>query len=342
MEERKLLDISWGTIFRILFVVVSFYLVFLIRDILIWVIFALIISVLFNPVIDFLTRKMIPRVLSVVFVYLVFFGLLALAIYSIAPLFVNEVKNLLQSLPSYFEAISPFLSMFGFKTTENIQEIASLAYSSVEQMTNNIFSALIVVFGGFFSGFFVIATAFFLSLEKGIVEKGLTVLFPKNYENYILTIWKRCEKKVAGWFAVRVIVSFFVGVASYIVFLLFNIDYPLSLGLLSGFLNFIPYIGPAVMGLFLFFIIFPIDPLKGLFVILAFVLIQQIEGGILTPILMKRIIGIPPVIVLISLVIGGKLWGLLGAILVIPLVAILFEFLKEFLEKKRERESVGL
>ena len=342
MEEKKLLDVSWVTIFRILFIVICFYFIFVIKDILVWIIFALIISVLFNPVIEILSKRRVPRILSAVFVYSVFFGILGGLVYLMVPLFVSEIKNFTQVLPEYFEKISPSLSIMGFETFETEEKALSTVYGFMEGMTENAFSAIFIIFGGFFSWLFVVATAFFLSLEKGIIEKSLIILFPKKYESYILTIWRRCEKKVSGWFAARIIASVFVGLASYVVFLVFNINYPFSLGLLSGILNFIPYIGPAIMGLFLFFIILPIDPLKSLFVVVAFILIQQVEGTILSPILMKKIIGLPPALVLIALVIGAKLWGVLGAILIIPLIGILFEFLKEFLEKKKERETVVL
>jgi len=104
--------------------------------------------------------------------------------------------------------------------------------------------------------------------------------------------------------------------------------------------NFIPYIGPILTGVILFFIIFPTEPLKGILVLIAFTLIQQIENSILSPILMKKFVGLPPALVLISLVVGGHLWGLLGAILAIPLFGILFEFLKEFLQRRRDRHTV--
>jgi predicted PurR-regulated permease PerM len=76
--------------------------------------------------------------------------------------------------------------------------------------------------------------------------------------------------------------------------------------------------------------------------VVAFTLIQQIENSILTPILTKKFVGLSPALVLLSLAIGGKLWGLLGAILAVPLAGILFEFLKDFLNKKREKEVVVL
>jgi len=118
------------------------------------------------------------------------------------------------------------------------------------------------------------------------------------------------------------------------------VRYPFTLGLFAAVFNFIPYIGPLFTGILLFLIIFPLDVLKTIFVLIAFVLIQLIEGNILSPILMKKIVGLPPALVLVALVVGGKLWGILGAILIIPLAGILFEFFREFLQKRKEKEVV--
>ena len=342
MEDKKFLDISWSAILKILFAVAGFYLIYSIRDLLIWIIFALIISILFNPSINFLTKRKIPRVFSVIIIYVGFFGVLSFAIYSIIPLFITEIRQFLNLLPQYIESFSPSLRLMGFETFENTEDIALTLGDTLEKMSDNIFSALFAIFGGFFSGIFVITTAFFLSLEEKMFERGMMIFFPKKYESYALSLWTRCEKKVSGWFAARIAACLFVGIASYIVFLIFNTNYPFSLAVLAGLLNFIPYIGPAITAILLFLIILPISAIKVFFVVTAFIIIQQIEGNILSPILMKKIIGLPPSLVLISLVIGAALWGVLGAILVIPLVGILFEFLKDFLQKKRERESVVL
>jgi len=74
--------------------------------------------------------------------------------------------------------------------------------------------------------------------------------------------------------------------------------------------------------------------------VVVFILIQQIENNVLSPILMKKFVGLPPVLVLLSLVVGAKLWGALGAVLAVPLFGIIFEFLKEFLEKRRDRQTL--
>ena len=342
MNNEKILDISWQTLLKIGLAILAFYLLYAIRDILLWVVFALVISVLFNPAINFLHRRRIPRVLSVICVYLIVFGLMSLFTYLVVPLFAHEIQQFLRAFPDYFERLSPILQQLGVQTFENVEGLIESFGGTLEAMAANIFNALFAFFGGVFSTLFIVTTAFFLSLEGKIMEKVLIMLFPKKYEAAALHIWERSQKKVIGWFGARLLASLFVGVASYITFFVFDIRYPFTLALLAAVFNFIPYIGPLVMGVLLFVLVFPIDILKALFVLIAFTLIQQIDGSILSPILMKRITGLPPVLVLIALVVGAKLWGVLGALLVVPLAGIIFEFLKEFLYKRKEREAVVL
>jgi len=340
MNGEKLLDISWKTIVKISLTIIFFYIVYSVKDVLIWFVFALIISVLFNPVIDLLRRLKIPRPIAVVFVYVGVFGILSLTVFLVVPIFINEIHQFLENFPQFFEKISPPLAALGIKAFENIGTFVETFGNVLEGMADNIFNVLFVIFGGVFSTLFIIITAVFLSLEEKVVERVLTVIFPKQYENYVLNLWGRCQKRVVGWFGARVLACLFVGIASYIAFLLFDVKYPFALALFAGVFNFIPYVGPLFTGILLFLLIFPIDLTKAIFVVVVFILIQQVENHILSPLLMKRFVGLPPALVLIAMVIGGKLWGVLGAVLVIPLVGILFEFFTEFLEKRKEKHNV--
>ena len=338
MESEKILDISWKTIVKISLAIICFYILYSIKDIIIWFIFALTISVLFNPAIDFLQKKRIPRILATILVYVLIFGLLSTLIYLVIPLFTSEIGEFLKAFPQYFERIAPSLKGLGFQAFGNIENFFGALGKTLENMADNIFSALFVIFGGVFTTLFVIVTAVFLSLEEKAAEKTLVLFFSQKYENRALEIWAKCQKKVAGWFGARIIACIFVGLTSYIVFLIFNVKYPFTLALFAGVFNFIPYIGPLLTGVLLFLVIFPTEAFKAIFVLVAFTLTQQIENNILSPILMKKFIGLPPALVLISLVVGGKLSGPLGAILAVPLFGILFEFLKEFLQKRKSKQ----
>lgn len=339
MNNEKILDISWGTILKISVAILSFYVLYQIRDVLVWFIFGLIISLLFNPTINFLRKLKIPRVLAVIFVYVGVFGFLTLLIYLIIPIFVSEIQQFSKILPQYFEKISPPLKGMGIQAFENIESFVNILGGALDRIAANIFNVLFVIFGGIFKTIFILAIAIFLSLEEKTIEKSLNLLFPKKYEDYALSLWRRCQKKVSGWFLIRILTCLFVGAATFAVLLLFNIRYPASLGLLAGILNFIPYLGPIITAVLLFVIISLENVYKAVFVLIVFILIQQIENSILTPVLSKKIIGLSPVLVLMSMAIGGVLWGFLGAILAVPLAGILFEFLKDFLKKKKEEEA---
>lgn len=338
--NEKILDISWGTIVKIFTAAVVFLVLYSIRDILIWFIFALTISLLFEPAIGFLQKRRAPRILAVVLLYVAIFGIFSILIYLMVPIFATEIEKFINFFPEYFGKISPLIASLGFETFSNLEMFLKTFQGTLQGMGENIFNTLFSLFGGVFTTLFVIVVAMFLSLEDRAVEKALILLFPKKYEVQAINIWQKCQKKVSGWFGGRLIGCIFVGVASYIAFLIFGVKYPFTLALFSGVFNFVPYVGPVITGLILFLIVFPVSVVKGILAVVALVIIQEIENNIISPILMKKLVGLPPVLVLLSLVIGGKLWGFMGAVLAIPLFGILFEFLNGFLQKKKDRETV--
>ncbi len=342
MEEEKLLDISWGTIFKITITILCLYLFYLIREILVWIIFSLIISVLFNPAIDLFQRRKIPRVLAAILVYFSIFGLFGFLIYLIAPAFISEIQQFTQLFPQYFEKVAPPLKALGVVAFESFEVFVKTAQDWLIKASFSIFNALFSIFGGIFSTISVFVIAFFLSLEEKSVERTITLLTPKKYEAYVLDLWVKCQNKVAGWFGMRVLGCILVGLLAFLAGYVFKIKYAVSFGLLAGILDILPIIGPIIAGVIIFVFTALDSWLKGFFILTAFILIQQIEGNILTPLLSKKFVGLPPVLVLIALMIGGKLWGLLGAILAIPLAGIVFEFLSDFLKKRKEEGATIL
>lgn len=342
MNGEKVLDISWGTILKIAIAFICFYILYLIRDILVWVIFAIIISVLFNPAIIFLHRLRIPRVLSVIFIYVAIFGAIGLVIYWMAPMFISEIQQFSQLFPQYFERIAPPLKELGIEAFESMESFTQTLGVMLQRASADILSALAIIFGGIGSTIFILAIALFLSLEEKGVERVLGLFSPKKYEASILSIWERSQAKVSSWFGARILTCLFVGIAVFITLQLFNVKYALSLAFLAGILDFIPILGPIIAGAVAFMFVALDSWLKAIFVLIIFILIQQIEGNILTPALTKKFVGLPPVLVLVSLAIGAKLLGILGAILAIPLAGILFEFLRDFLKKRKEEKAAVL
>ena len=337
MSEQTL-DISWEAIFKVFLAIFIFYIIYLVRDIALWFFFALAISVLLEPAIIFLKKLWMPKFIAILVVYLSIFGILGVLIYLTAPIFISELKQLSQYLPDYLGQISPILQQMGIDTAQIFSDFTGFLIGGLEQSSKGVINAVMAFFGGLTSTAFILTIAFFLSLEDKGPEKFLTLILPKKYEESIITLFERAQKKVAGWFGARILACIFVGISSFIVFYIFGIKYAFILALISAIMNFIPYIGPWIT--FVLLIVF-IAVSTGSWIIMAYVLllilgIQEIENKLLTPILMKKMADFPPVLVLISLLVGAKIFEFLGTIFAVPVFGIIYEFLKEFLEKRRE------
>ena len=339
-EKGQFLDISWETIIKIFIAIFIFYIVYLVREIALWFLFAIAISVLLDPAINFLRRLKIPKIISVLIVYLSIFGIVGLLIYLMAPIFISELRQFSGNLPNYFEQINPILRQFGVETAQDFDEFIFATIGGLQQSSQSIIKALIIFLGGVLSAVSILTFSFFLSLEDRGVERALLLLFPQRYEEQIKTIFEKAQNKIAGWFGARLLACLFVGVASYIVLYIFGVKYAFILSLVSGILNFIPYIGPWVTTLLLvvFIAISSGSWLTVFYVIVAITLVQEVENKLLTPVLMKKLTDLPAVLVLMSMLIGGKVFGFTGLVFAVPVVGIIYEFTKEFLEKRRVGE----
>lgn len=336
MNKNKTLDISWETILKLAITGLIFYLLYLVKDILVWLVFALVISILFNPAIDFL-KKFLPRAVAVSLVYLAVVGILGFSLYLVVPIFIFEIKQFIQFFPEYFEKISPVLKGLGMKVSEDLE-----SFIRTSEISKGIFGVMRAIFGGIFSTFAIFVIAFFLSCEEKGIERAIRIFSPKKYEAIVLNIWEKSQRKVSGWFLARFLCCLFVGLMNFLACYILNIKYAVSFGFLSGIFNFIPIIGPIISGTAMAIIIAADSWLKAIFFLIAFTIIQQIEGTILNSVLTNKFIGLPPALVSVSLLIGGELWGVMGALLLIPIAGILFEFIRDFLKRKKEEKVVIL
>ena len=150
--NHQLLDISWGTIVKLALAGFLVYVIFLIRDILVWILFGVIISVLFEPIIGFLHKRHIPRVLASALVYLSVFGLLAYLVFATTPIFVFELQQFSNRLPQYFEErISPSLQGLGVATFRDFQGFVNAFASTPPQNPPKLLKG-VFVFLGFLGG----------------------------------------------------------------------------------------------------------------------------------------------------------------------------------------------
>ncbi|TSD04207.1 MAG: hypothetical protein Athens071412_786, partial [Parcubacteria group bacterium Athens0714_12] len=318
---------------------------YLIRDVIIIFLFALIIASAIAPAVNLLEKIKIPRVFGALIVYVIVIGLLAFLISLIVPTVARDVKNLASNLPNYIEKLSDKFESLKQASTkyqdiiEKIQNSLSGVGEFLRSKGSNLLSTLFGVFGGVFSFLLILVISFYLSVLKKGVQRVLTALIPIQHRDYILDLWERAQKKLGRWLQGQLFLGLVVGVMVYAGLHLLNVKFALLLAVFAGIMEIFPYIGPVIAGIPAVIIGFLQAPLLGLWVLVLYVVIQQIENYLIVPLVIGKVVGLNPIVIIMALLIGGKLGGIFGMILAVPLTAVFAEFLKDMLRKRKEEEK---
>lgn len=336
LKENIHLEITGSSILKIALAVFVVYFLFIIKSILVYVLFGLIISVLLGPAIDFLQKLKLSRVLATFFVYIAVFGFIGMTIYSVSPIFIIEVQHFSQHFPMYFEKVSPFLSGLGFDVFQSTETFAAALRDWLMGASASIISSVASIFGGILLTLTVFTIAIFFSLEERGIERFITLLFPKKYEAPMLGAWKRTQRKISGWFLARILSMLVVGILVAVVCVALGIKYPILFGILAAAADIVPFIGPIVSGSVVALFALTQSWESAVFVAAAFIVIHILEGNVIMPLLSIKLINLPAVLVIVALLIGEKLWGPVGAILAIPLFGIFYDFSIDYLEKNKD------
>jgi predicted PurR-regulated permease PerM len=169
--------------------------------------------------------------------------------------------------------------------------------------------------------------------EKGI-KKFIASLAPVEHSGYVSDLVDRIQFKMGRWLQGQMFLMLVIFALDYLGLLLIGAPYALVLALIAGILEIIPYIGPVVSAVIAVAVSFLHGPVTGLLVLALFVIVQQLEGYLLTPLVMKKAVGLNPVVVILALMIGAKLGGVLGIIVAVPIATALGEIVNDLTVRK--------
>lgn len=337
-KEIEMIDITWRAIFKVIAAIILFWIIYLLRNVIVWAVLALIISILFNPLIDILERRKIKRVAATIIVYLSFLIICGLLIFIVVPPLIAETQYFSSTFAQYFDRIPAFLSEMGLDSFKGISSLNSSLNESLVKVSSNIFNIFTSLFGSIFAGMTVFVLSIFMSIEQKEIIKGIRLVSPKGFEEQVLNRWERSQYHVVAWFGSRVLSCVCVAIMTFLLCVFLKIKFSLALALLAGLLNIVPMVGPIISGVIVAaFALFDSVP-KFVIATIFLIVIQQIESNILMPIFTKKLSGLPSVLVLIAILIGGALGGIIGAILAIPLAGIIFEGLRDYFNHRKNRE----
>jgi len=349
--DYKAVSLSSGTIVRTILFLILFYFLFLIRDVILVVLAGIVIASAVEPGTRWFTNRRIPRIPAVLLIYITVAVIFVLAFYFLLiPLF-SESAELLRTLPQYSEALeqgetirtgidaSPnFLQ--GFSQNFSLSSIIGVVNSTLANLSSGFFGTVDVIFGGIVSFFLIIVLSFYLAVQEDGVGKFLRIVTPLPQEKYVIDLWKRSKEKIGLWMQGQLLLAIIVGVLTFLGLTLIGVRSSILLAFLAAAFEIIPLFGAFLAAIPALLIAF-LDGGLTLALIVAglYLVIQQFESQLIYPLVVKKVVGVPPIISILALVIGGKLGGFLGILLSVPLAAVFIEFLNDFEKRKIERAS---
>jgi len=301
-----------------LFLIALGWLIVQIRDILLALFLAYIIMAAVSPAVDFLRRKGLPKVLAVLIPYLGIIIAIFLLIIPLIPFIVSQIESLVSGFPVYLNQAARLLG-FHIKPAN----IEAYLTNQLNSFSRDAFDFTTKVFGGFFSLITVFIISFYLLMYNDQFKRVIARLFHPKSRPYVLETIDRINLKLGSWLRGQIILSVFIGVMSWIALTILGISYSLPLALLAGLLEIVPTLGPALSAIPAVVVALTISPTKAITVVIAYMVIQLVEGHLLVPKIMQRSVGLNPVVVILGIMIGANLMGIAGALLAIPFLSFL-------------------
>ncbi|MFH1255455.1 MAG: AI-2E family transporter [bacterium] len=328
------INITSGAIIKTVAILVLFYFLYLISDILILFFVSLVFSSALDPWVDRLKKKKIPRSASVLFLYFIFFAALGSALYLIIPPVINEINGIADNFPNYVESFSSKFSLLKnysmkFGLLGNTKGYFDIITGYLQNTASGVFFTLFSVFGGIFSFIMILVLTFYMVVEESAIKKLVWSLAPEKHQHYIMHLINRIQLKMGYWLRGQIIVALSLAVMSYIGLEILGINYALVLAVFVGFLSFIPYMGAILGAIPAVFIAFTQSQLLSVLAIALFYVIHFIESNFLQPKVMQKAVGLNPIVSILAILAGFKLAGLIGAALSIPVTAAFSVFIQD-------------
>ncbi|MBP7118509.1 AI-2E family transporter [Candidatus Woesebacteria bacterium] len=319
MTPRKV-EVSHRTIIFTTLFLIGLGFLFYIRDILVQLFVALLITIVLNPLITKLEKKRIPRPVSIVIVYLTGLSIFIFAVANMVPLLVVQTTNFAVALPRYLAELRIPNEIVDAMTKQLTSQLAGLP-SQLLSISIEVFSNVLTIVA-------VLIFALYFLLARRDITHQLSNYLHEGQIKKIEAVLSALERQLGGWARGQMLLMIIVGLSNYVGFLILGVPYALSLSILAGILEAVPNLGPILAALPAAIVGFGVSPITGMATIALAFLVQQVEAYVFVPKVMQKQAGVNPIITLLSLIIGARVYGIVGAVLSVP-VAITIRVLLE-------------
>ncbi len=328
---------------RAILLIAAAVILFIIKDILLLILVAIVIASFVEAGVKLFKSIGIGRTLSVPIIFMAVIFIVAGIFYTFVPIIIRELSGVITSLLSYIpnsapisgESIQGATSFISSLTHHaSLTDVLASLKNSSASLSQGITTFIGTTFGTVLDVVLVVVMAFYLSIQEKGIDSFLRILTPLKHEHYVVNLWNRTQHKIGLWFKGQLLLGLIVGAIAVVVLALLGVQYSFLIGLISGIAELIPFgiIFAAIPAIL--FAVIDGGFLLAVKVLIFYIVVQQIENYVLSPVVAHRTVGIPPLVVLLSFLIGITVAGFWGAIIAIPVAVFILEYLSDVEKQK--------
>lgn len=331
------IEISSKTVIFIIGVVAGIWFLIQIKEIIILTFIAIIIlSALLKPV-EWLTTKGIPRVLSVILLYLTIISVISLAVAVIIPPLISQTTEFVSRFPQIASSVNDFFIFHQIP----MEDISSIIARQLQSLVGNVISIFSKIFSSIFLLLTLLVLSFYFLLEWKTLVKLVSSPFSGKQEKKVSAIVTKVEHGLGKWIRGQLTLSVVVGIMSFIGLSILGFPYAIPLAIIAGILEIIPIIGPIISAIPAILVGLTLSPILALAAAALYLIIQQAENNLIVPLVMSKVVGLKAPIIIIALLIGSKLAGVGGAFLAVPVLVVIRIIIQEvFMEDQKLEEEL--
>src|SRR3989338_1962392 len=338
MEKPRDLNvhITSGSIITTLLLLALAALLWFLRDIVLILVTAVVIASAIEPAIRFLVKRRIHRVLAVILMYLSVVGAFLGVLLVFMPPLLGDAADFLQRLPQTLSGFNITDATHGLLPWGNVGDQISSAdllrkiSLTLSDTTGGVFTTLSAFFGGLASFVLIIVFSFYFSVQETGIDDFLRVVTPSQRQAYVLNLWKRSQEKIGKWMQGQLVLGLTI----------LGIPNALLLAVIAGLFELIPVFGQILAAIPALAIAFSDGGLTALLLVGGlYLVVQQFEAHLIYPVVVKKVVGVPPLLVILALIVGAKLAGFLGILLSVPIAAAIQEFVADVDKEKTKALS---
>ncbi len=347
------ITISSSTIIKTVVILLVVWFLYFMRDLVVVILTALVIASAIEPLIIWLCKRRFPRILAVIVIYLLLLLILAGLFYFFLPSLISDLSDLLGKLPAYLDSVSiwnpfkgemstasPVVENFGLTQGFSFSDLIGEFNSAFISTSQGFVQTISNLFGGVLSFVLILVLSFYLAVQEDGIGQFLRIVLPARSEEYILDLWHRSHVKIGRWLQGQLLLGLLIGILVFLGLSVLGIRNALLLAILAAMFEIIPVFGPILSAIPSTLIALADGGLaKGLLVVGFYLLIHQFENHLIYPLVVKKIVGIPPILVILALIAGFELAGVLGVLISVPIAAVLVELLNDVQRSKIARTN---